>query len=252
MVNLKWEHLSSVVSIKLGTGATGTGFILYDESWVYLVTAAHVLFDKDKDALYSDTVEIHQPVGKIRDGQSMITRLELDKLKYNYNLAQDYFVVRFAKIISGVQIVEFLDGVDVVKHDANGVAIALDRICMLQDVQLGEEVMIVGYPSSVGLKQDPQFDYNVPLLQRGIVSNIYDRQKTIILDSSVYPGNSGSLVLVTRDDVVKAIGMVLRYIPYEQVWYNTRDRLVNREYHISRFSVALSFDVILANLPRVL
>jgi hypothetical protein len=251
MITLKWEYLSAAVSLKVA-GSSGTGFITYDHQHAYLVTACHVLYNKEKNGLYAESIEVHQPVGTVKNNELSILHIELLKVDIAYNIYQDYFIIKLAFLSDkGIKNIKFAEGVESVRSDSNLVVFSVDRSLSLDDVLFGEDVYIIGYPSSVGLKEDPQFDYTKPLVQKGVVSGIYASQKTIILDSSVYPGNSGSIVLMEHDKIIKAVGMILRFIPYEQTWVNLRDKVVNKEYHTSRFSVALSFDVIKENLSKV-
>jgi hypothetical protein len=80
--------------------------------------------------------------------------------------------------------------------------IGQDMIGRLAQVNVGDDVYVFGYPTSIGLQQSPKFDYSMPLLRKGIVSGVFQKAQTIILDSSVYFGNSGGPVMeVDRSNV---------------------------------------------------
>ncbi len=61
---------------------------------------------------------------------------------------------------------------------------------------LVEDVIVVGFPGSIGLKQSPQFDYEKPLLKRGAIASISNNFNTFIIDCPVYFGNSGGPVFL--------------------------------------------------------
>jgi hypothetical protein len=73
--------------------------------------------------------------------------------------------------------------------------------------------------------------------------------KTLILDCPSYPGNSGGPVIRYVSDGLhyeySLVGMVIQFIPYEEVWVNRENKLVNREWSNSGYSVAISADDIL-------
>ncbi len=75
------------------------------------------------------------------------------------------------------------------------VYVAKNSILFLKDALVSNDIFLYGYPSSLGLKQSPQFDYNKPLLRKGIIASVNKTQGTIILDCPVYYGNSGGPVV---------------------------------------------------------
>ncbi|MFC1730082.1 trypsin-like peptidase domain-containing protein [candidate division KSB1 bacterium] len=117
------------------------------------------------------------------------------------------------------------------------------------DVRIGDEIFIFGYPTSLGIIQSPQFDYERPLLRKGIVAGKYDEEKTLIIDCPSYPGNSGGPVILRniRQDRIDyyLVGVVVEFIPYEEKWINTRSRLTNTDRFNSGYSVAVSINSII-------
>ena len=77
--------------------------------------------------------------------------------------------------------------------------------------------MLFGYPSSVGLPQIRQIDYDRPLLRMGIVAGKNEAEQTIIIDSPIHAGNSGGPVLQVEQDATgrhfSVIGVVTQWIP---------------------------------------
>jgi hypothetical protein len=88
------------------------------------------------------------------------------------------------------------------------------------DVLVSNEVIVFGYPSSLGVTNIPQLDYFRPLLRKGIVAGTNEALKSLVLDCAVYPGNSGGPVVeVTRDSTgtrFKIIGVIIQYVPFAQ------------------------------------
>ena len=85
----------------------------------------------------------------------------------------------------------------------------------IDQVILGRDAFIFGYPKTIGIQKNPQFDYNKPLLRKGIISGIYKDKRTIILDCASYGGNSGGPVYsFDSKGKIKLVGLVSQYIPH--------------------------------------
>lgn len=144
--------------------------------------------------------------------------------------------------------VHFNKGIEIVgKGIFNTVSVNAETATkLLADVLVSNDVFVYGYPTSLGLKNSPQFDFNKPLLRKGIVANIYPKQGTIILDCPVYYGNSGGPVVEVEyrptGNHHHVIGVVSQFIPFVQQWHNPPSGIVNTEFHNSGYSVAVSMD----------
>jgi len=115
-----------------------------------------------------------------------------------------------------------LTGVTIQQLSKSGpVGVALDAVKAFDKALTGNDVIVFGYPSSIGLKNLPQIDYERPLLRRGIVAGTNASTRSIILDCPVYPGNSGGPVLEEDSNglvkSLKVIGVVIQYVPFSQV-----------------------------------
>ena len=123
---------------------------------------------------------------------------------------------------------------------------AKDATKKLQDVLIGNDVIIYGYPSSLGMKEVPQFDYNKPLLRKGIIANTNPNQNTIILDCPVYYWNSGWPAVEIENENwgirYTVIGVVSQFIPFVEEWRNTKNGIINKEVSNSWYSVVVSMD----------
>ena len=94
------------------------------------------------------------------------------------------------------------------------------------DFSEGNELFILGFPMGIA-----GADQNDPIVRHGIVARIQDwydgRSKDFLIDSSIYPGNSGGPVILKpvmwgfgtkrRFSRPKVIGLVSAYLPYRDV-----------------------------------
>jgi hypothetical protein len=70
-----------------------------------------------------------------------------------------------------------------------------NNIKKIEDVSIGNDIFIFGYPTSLGIETHPQIDKRKPLLRKEIIAGKNINSKTIILDAPIYKGNSGGPVV---------------------------------------------------------
>jgi len=115
-----------------------------------------------------------------------------------------------------------LPGVTVESMAKDGIlGVDIGSIKPFNRVLVGNDVVLFGYPTSLGLKQTPQLDPRRPLLRKGIVAGTDPSNESIVLDCPVYFGNSGGPVL-ELDRVgfmthLVIIGVVSQYVPFVEV-----------------------------------
>jgi S1-C subfamily serine protease len=244
--------LAVPVLITLSNGETASGFYLDCSNHLFLATARHVLFAQDS-RLKSNEAKLSSSAFTMGEPESLLT-VNLGILESNKQIrahpSHDVAVVRLARRGS-------LSGFDfdlrVVKPASNpkgGFAtVRPDMIRHFADVVVGEDVFVFGYPTSIGLRQSPKFDYSKPLLRKGIVSAVYPKTQTIILDSSVYFGNSGGPVMeVSRfadANQFKVVGIVSEMIPFMDVWENKRFNYTTANLSNSGYSVVEPVDYLI-------
>jgi hypothetical protein len=138
-----------------------------------------------------------------------------------------------------------------VKSEANSKAgllgVALDSVKRFKDVLVGNDIVLFGYPNSIGLEKSPQFDSHRPLLRKGIVAGTDPSKPSIVLDCPSYFGNSGGPVLEVDRQVFQTrfsiIGVVSQYIPYVNSASSQTSSIVI--FTNSGYSVATPMDFVL-------
>jgi hypothetical protein len=97
-------------------------------------------------------------------------------------------------------------------------SVAVENIKTFDKVLVGNDVIVFGYPTSLGLEKLPQLDPSRPVLRKGIVAGSDPVKKSIVLDCPIYFGNSGGPVLeLDREAFVThllIIGVVSQYVPF--------------------------------------
>jgi hypothetical protein len=123
----------------------------------------------------------------------------------------------------------------------------------LDDVLVSNDAYVLGYPSSIGFQQ-PQVDYTVPLLRKGIIAGVNNANKTIVLDCMTFQGNSGGPVLEAIhsafENQIYVVGLISQWVPVPERWDNTTFGYFNIQLHNSGYSIAEPMDPILELVGR--
>jgi hypothetical protein len=143
-----------------------------------------------------------------------------------------------------------LPGVTFKESASSGlIGVGLDDIKAFAQVNVGNEVIVFGYPTSIGLQYLQQLDPLRPLLRKGIVAGDNVLTHSIVLDCLVYQGNSGGPVLEIDPQAFGArlwvIGVVSQFVPYADIWLNERQRYTNTTVLNSGYSIASPMDAVL-------
>jgi hypothetical protein len=261
---------------------TGSGFYLNANNAMYLVTAKHVLFDSDPDTKQlklRDGPLLALSYSKDRtDTKRNILNLNLAALNSAGNIkshsTEDVAVIKIATILRPPQLdspqqpkvqelpqpnalpipvpmaISFLPGVT-----AQGIASALVGVDVantktFDQVGVGNEVVMFGYPISLALEQDPKIDFSRPLLRKGIVAGENPPQHSIILDCPSYQGDSGGPILEVErgfpQTYYRVIGVMVSFVPFADTWQSERfPNLHNKTWQNSGYSVAVPMDFVL-------
>ena len=119
-----------------------------------------------------------------------------------------------------------------------------------EQVQITNDIFILGYPVSLSTPEMKQIDYNSPLVRKGIIAGKNYLNKSLILDCPIYGGNSGGLVLEMNETGIGSgnihlIGVVVQFVPFLDQWRNVKfPQLYNTNLQNSGYSVALPVDYI--------
>jgi len=240
-------------------GPAGSGFCLRDQDCLFLVTANHVLYD-DEDEMLCDYVDF--AVWTHLDGEvtgRWKARIDLAALNPSHIIRISDFDLLALHIGSvndtdGIGKISFFDEVTTLEEEGEGIIHVQSRQMArsFNDVKVGNEAVVVGYPLSISLASPEQLDYERPLLRKGIIAGKNSKQESIILDCPVYQGNSGGPVLeiyrcgnhCTKNHFAM-LGVVSQFIPFEQQWVNNQFGLHRTEWSNSGYSVVMPLDRLL-------
>jgi hypothetical protein len=221
--NLIERTIQPTVLIKIGPGL-GSGILVFDSTKLSLVTAKHVIFDPNQNftKLNSNQLTIQFYLKDFRKNNANFINVDLNTIISNDLLLSDSLidicVIKLASIDTSGK-VYYYKGISSPNDSIDFTPYLLeeDRIIKKNDLYLGEDVFIVGFPNSIGLQQSPQFDYDRPLLKRGSIASLSDNFNTFIIDCSAYQGNSGGHVFLERKSFdkysLRLIGIVTQFIP---------------------------------------
>lgn len=214
---------------------TGSGCFLQMSNSVYLVTAKHVLFTKSAGtnlpALLSPTIVVraYSRFGTTniseRTMQIDLARLLNDR-EIRYSTNRDVAIVRVEECdTTNNSLVRYLPGFAFISA-TDGLHVSNQGFqCSMNDVDVGAEVYMFGYPISLTGQIAEIFDPSEPLLRKGTVAGVNLKRRTIIIDCPSYFGNSGGPVIqVDRPDIMttryRIIGLVSGFIPFQEEWEN--------------------------------
>lgn len=251
--------LAYPVHINIPNQFDATGFYLKNETHLYLVTAKHLLFT-DNNKLRGNSAICVSYSEDFNDEVPITLVFELNTcIKENlirYHETHDAAVIQvgsFIKTENSSESIKFNKGISrkiMNKNDPNIVMVNINNTKLFNDVLISNDVFINGFPMSIGLKNDPQFENYRPLLRKGIVAGKNIKKETIIIDCPAYGGNSGSPVI--EEDQVNflqkrfyLIGILSEYIPYSQTSGNKSPRQANSELSNSGYSVVTPINKVL-------
>lgn len=253
------DNLAYPVLIQLiGTSGVGSGFYFNIHSATYLVTAKHVLMDPATGKLRSTRAQlISYPGNSSLPGRNLI-EADLSQLLQSGDLvphqSQDVLVMRIGTTeigpdsSSGSRPIHALKGITF-KETAGIVGVGSDGVKTFDSVLISNDVIVFGYPTSIGLQQIPQIDSERPLLRRGIVAGQNLKTRSIIIDCPAYYGNSGGPVLQVEHQPFGAqfrvIGVVLQFVPFAETWANVTHGYVNTTLTNSGYTVVAPMDFVL-------
>lgn len=186
------DNLAYPVLITLSTGQTGSGFFLNTSDATYLVTAKHVLYDEKGEDILAPTIELRAYGKDPTDPTPLVLKVEVAAVKADGHVRShptaDVAVIKIGRSVEseGVRQTQFTAAVSKLNAPKTGfVGVSIAGLKKFDDVLISNDVLIFGYPTSIGLRQLPQLDYSRPLLRRGLVAGKNLANRTIVIDCSV-------------------------------------------------------------------
>ena len=237
--------------------SSGSGIIVRDSSRVFLITAKHVIFDQNTNysSLNFENADILFYAKNFKSDRKNLIKVDFKKLLKDGLLIcddqMDICVVNLADIEKN-NIIRYKEGVfrnNSIKYEQY--FLSKESIIPKDSVHLGENVFIVGFPSSIGIPKIPQFDYEMPLLKRGSIAGISKKYNTIIVDCPVYHGNSGGPVFLERLDFeqysIALAGIVIEFIPLINSTIQKKDLILET----SSYSVIIPIEYALNLINKI-
>ena len=176
-----------------------------------------------------------------------LSQLEKQGLVKHGEKGKDVATVRIGEVDTAAH-AKFVAGVMAIQIAKQGIlGVGLENVKKFDQTLVGNDIFVFGYPSSLGLRNSPQIDYERPLLRKGIIAGKNSIARSLIIDCAVYPGNSGGPVVEIDREGFKThftiIGVVVEYIPFAQVTGNNTIAL--QVLPNSGYSVVLPMDDVL-------
>jgi hypothetical protein len=238
-----------------------SGFYLTTETSTYFVTAKHVLFDPRTGQIRTGSMSLLSYSRDPKESGTNLILIDIAALaragEIKVHPTADVVVVRIADLaksaqenVQGARTLQLLPGVTSQASVSNGiVGVGIKVIKKYDEVLVANEVLLFGYPTSLGIPESPQLDPLRPLLRRGIVAGLNPNGKSIIVDCPSYPGNSGGLVVEVDRSAFNAsinvIGVVSQFVPFEEKWINYPMGYQNINLSNSGYTIVTPMDFVL-------
>ena len=239
-----------------------SGFYLNSGHSMYLVTAKHVVFGPPTNHTNGGAMLLLSYSRDPKESGSNVIRVDMAALSQSGEIkghpVADVAVVRIADVLisapdkdhPGAQTLRPISGVTASTMTSSGLlSLGMDAIKKYDDVLVANEVLLFGYPTSLGIRESLQLDPLRPLLRRGIVAGLNPNAKSIIIDCPSYPGNSGGPVVEadrsTFGAKFNAIGVVSQFVPFEEKSVNYPITYQNVNIRNSGYTVVTPMDFVL-------
>ena len=206
----------------------GTGIYLSESNKIFLVTATHVIFDlfaTNKVDTLINTNAILTCDADEKDKKNIL-RLNLERLSaeglIKHNPSHDVTIIQIGTYVLTNTAIEWGDAITrPLGTNSTFVVSDASYACRLfEEVPMGNDTYVLGYPISLFNGQPSEIDFDRPLVRKGVISQKNQKTRKLIIDSAVYGGNSGGPVLVVEHPslevtVFKIVGIITQYVPAE-------------------------------------
>jgi hypothetical protein len=214
-------HITSITGEERGSGF----YLLSKKGDLFLVTAKHVLFTPANELINASTLLLEsipydESTHQIQPDEWVRITIPLSQLladrQIKFHPTQDIALIK-------------LENADGSRHKGVLGSISRPGLLLIQapsqylkpfaNVNVGDDAIVYGYPSSIGLKDIPQIDKAKPLVRKGNIAWKNSKTRTIVIAVPSYPGNSGGPVAEMeyinngqiRFDI---IGVISQFVPY--------------------------------------
>lgn len=241
----------TVVSISTGGKVVGSGYLQSTDKWIYVISAKHVI-----QPYMGSAVEVTFWAPQDTSAPST-TLIDLPESAVDHSIffsTADAVALRFGSFWGR--------GRGIVpanvhpKSNIAGRSVPVIDGAMLVDmaeVAPTEDVVLVGYPSSLNNYMEPEnrfYDDTDPLFRRGMVAGKNRQRDFLIIDAAVLPGNSGGPVFVKRARDLFLAGIATDFVPSVSISKNERGVVTNVSVQNAGYTVVLPSDRIRELLLR--
>jgi hypothetical protein len=249
---------NQTVLIDIKKFGSGSGIYLQDSGNIYFVTAAHVIADVKNNNIPCDTTFlISYRLNTEADKADTLVLFLCEAFKNGYGQIDTKNDVAIIKIGTQQKIDSLYFSIKYLSHVVRkGPSTRINswpisQVKKFNDVKLGNDIFIFGYPKSLNLQFT--FDFNRPLLRKGNIAGRDLKLKRIIADCPSYQGNSGGPVysFFLDDQNLFLVGVVSAFIPLEEYWYNDKYPVRNIQISNSGYSVIIPIELALDLIPKL-
>jgi len=212
----------------------GSGIYIHKDDQIFFCTARHVLFN-NLNPQGPPNFQPKQNIIEIKSYPKNTDYANFEKLRIDLyalyeakqltiNLDLDICVFKIAGL-DGTQL-QLSNGVTRLSKTLNLNVASAAMVKGAREIEVGEELYVIGYPKALQLlnRNQPFYNYNLPLVRKGITSCMND-YRTFVIDCSVFGGNSGGPVFIAENTVSNVdgriviknnrylVGIAIQYVP---------------------------------------
>ncbi len=227
------DLITLAVEVIVGT-SFGSGIYVGKDNQVFFCTARHVLYNNTNPngpanyQLIQNTIELKSYPKNSNFAAFEKLQINLQTLGaanlISFSQTIDLCVFKIAHV-QGNQL-NLIPGVTKMGANLNLNVAASTMVKPANQIEVGEELYVIGYPKALQFlnTNQPFYDYNLPLVRKGITSCMNNYQ-TFVIDCAVFGGNSGGPVFIADNTIsftngtiqIKnnryLVGIAVQYVP---------------------------------------
>lgn len=268
------DLLSLAALVKVGN-SFGSGIYIHINTEVYFATARHVLFNEMLNsqteekgfALKSKEINIksypkNSSFQSFEEIQVDLTSLSHSK-HLSLNSTHDLAIFKVGDFIKNKLLLT--KGITKISGTLSLNIASQNLVKPVSQISVGEEIYVIGFPKALALTNSHLYNYDKPLVRKGIISGINPNQ-TIVIDCAVYGGNSGGPVFIAEKIITQAqgsfkiknhrylAGIVSKYIPLlnttaQKIRSNTSSSV---HFENSGYGIIVAFEEIMNEINRLI